>query len=159
MYDRSGAGTDLRKHIFASFAFWHTMKMGFFAIWRSFANEFLAGLFHQLYPQYIFKKKPTFLTSLVSVLTTVRIAYRIFGPILKQAMAERDKPRSVKVALRNLRDLCEFYIPTVRFSDTHTLVCGEVSEFNCVPCVVNLVFLDKLEITTESCKLAPIINN
>jgi hypothetical protein len=114
MYDRTGAGDDLRKHVFAGFAYWHTMKMGFFAIWRSFAQQFIAGSFHQLYPMFKFKKKPTFLTTVVSHLTTIRVAYRVFGADLKIALARRELPADIRVSLKNLRDLCEFYIPVVR---------------------------------------------
>jgi hypothetical protein len=115
MYDPTGAGDELRKHVYAGFAYWHTMKMGFFAIWRTFAKQFLAGLFHQLYPKFMFRSKPSYLTSIVSLLTTIRIAYRKFGPHLKLAMAQRDLTLSTRNDLQNLHDLCEFYIPTVHF--------------------------------------------
>lgn len=89
------------------------MKMGFFAIYRQFADTFIVASFHELYPGFAFWKKPSYLSTVIVHLTYIRVAYGRFSGELKEALANKSLSKSQKNYLHNLRSLCEFYIPVV----------------------------------------------
>lgn len=115
MYDLSGGGKDLRKRVFVGLAWWHTMKMAFFAIWRTFADSFIAPSFHMLHPKHQFYRKPSYLSTVIVHCTYIRVAYKSFQNQLTAALATRDLTTRQKNMLRNLQALCEFFIPLVKF--------------------------------------------
>jgi hypothetical protein len=113
MYDPCGIGDQLRTFVFVNLGTWHTYKHASLLVYRRFANVFMAGLYHSLYPNSIFFEKPR-LAACTQMFVMIRMAYPSFKANLEEALTHEDKllPQS-KICLENLKDLCEFYIPTV----------------------------------------------
>ncbi len=100
---------------------WHPYKDANILIWRRFGYSFLARLFHTLYPDGIYSDKPR-LTQVLSLLTTVRLSYPKWKPQLDNLRETAGLDRKLTGHIRNLHDLCEFYIPTV--SSVFTVSCA-----------------------------------
>ena len=115
MYDKSGVGASLRKYVFVNLALWHTYKHACMHIWHTYSRELLAGLYHQLFPSGIFKRKES-LSCISVILSMVRIGYPLFKPDLDRALARSDLSTDAKHFLFNLKDLYSFYIPVVSWT-------------------------------------------
>lgn len=56
MYDVSGGGAQLRKHMSMNLCWWHNLKQASHTIWKKFADVLWAPLWHTLYPTSMFYK-------------------------------------------------------------------------------------------------------
>jgi hypothetical protein len=122
MYDTSGKGKAYKKLTFNSLAWWHSYKAAFQKMYHIFAKEFIAPLFHTLFPAGIFFPKPKYLANIIQIFTYIRMAYKSFKPQLDKALNDKRLKPHNRCHLLNLRTLCEFLIPAVHFYTTHTIV-------------------------------------
>jgi hypothetical protein len=113
MYDPCGIGVRLRTYVFVSLGTWHTYKHASLLVYKRFADVFMAGIFHALYPNSIFFPKPR-LAACTQMFVFIRMAYPEFRDDITEALTHVHtlRPQS-KICLENLRDLCEYFIPTV----------------------------------------------
>jgi len=112
MYDPSMAGQTLCASVFVNLGTWHIYKHCSLLVWRKFADVFLAGLFHCLFPGSCFFTKPR-LPTVTHVFVLLRMAYPSFRDELSQALYDID-PGKEKRCLLNLQGLCQYFIPVVR---------------------------------------------
>ena len=56
MYDVSGGGSQLRKHMSINLCWWHNLKQASHTIWKKFSDILWAPLWHHLYPDSAFFK-------------------------------------------------------------------------------------------------------
>lgn len=112
MYDTSGIGDSFRKSTIVLLGSWHVYKMATTCIWRLAGPDFLGPLFHQMFPNSKYPSNPRLILA-SRILSMVRLAYPSFKPELKAAMEREGKTRFEKAHLRNLHDLCEWFIPKV----------------------------------------------
>ena len=112
-YDQSDGGKRIRDRIVVTLGLWHVYKHTCFAVYDRFADCFIAGCFHSLFPGGIFKRKPQYLSTIVTIFTYIRLAYPTFRQQLDNALAREDVSDSSKQHLINMKSLCEFYIPAV----------------------------------------------
>ena len=99
--------------MFVSLGTWHTYKHASIMVWKRFGDVLLAGLYHSLYPNSRFKRKDR-LSAITQVLVYIRMAYPDFRDQLDAALLMDNLSEQSTVCLQNLKDLCEFYIPTVK---------------------------------------------
>lgn len=125
MYDKSDCCVKLRKFTSVHLAWWHNYKWACKKVFEVFGNDFIAGLFHTLFPSVNFNMKFMSHTSINTYLTYIRLAYPSFRDQLAAALQNVDLPISSKTVLLNLQSLCEFFIPavvTTVFVYTHVMV-------------------------------------
>jgi hypothetical protein len=84
MYDPCGIGTKLRTFVFVNLGTWHTYTHASLLVWKRFADVFLAGLYHTLYPNSMFFLKPR-LVALTQMFVYVKMAYPDFRDSLNEA--------------------------------------------------------------------------
>jgi hypothetical protein len=113
MYDRSNATKLLRDYCSLSLAWWHSYKWCTKMIMTVFANDFIAPLFHQLFPCNEFNVDKMGLPSQTCILTYIRLAYPSFRTQLIEAKNHGDLSIKNQTLLNNLTSLCEFFIPVV----------------------------------------------
>lgn len=104
---------------------WHTYKHASLLLWRRFMPFLIAGVFHFLFPNSACFTKPR-LVAATELYIMLRLAYPAVKEELEEALATAAEPasrikRQSKLVLENLRDLCEYYIPTVGSS---VVVCS-----------------------------------
>lgn len=113
MYDRSDAGRNLRRYMGVSLAWWHSFKWATKRIVVVFACDFIAPMFHSLFPTKELSPMKISHTSACTLLSYIRLAYPSFRGALEAALANPVLlPRQLAI-LRNLSYLCEFFIPVV----------------------------------------------
>ena len=113
MYDPTGVGERMRKHVFINLGLWHTYKHVSLLIWRKFGQTIIAGLWHFLYPDGSWFSKPK-LQIVTKIFTLIRLAYPSFKKDLEEALAIAHELREqTRVCLQNLQDLIEYFIPAV----------------------------------------------
>lgn len=118
MYDTSGKGKAYRRLGFNSLAWWHSYKAAFMKMYQIFAKDFIAPLFHTLYPAGIFFPKPKYLANVIQIFTYIRLSYKTFKPQLDAAFTDKKLKGHNICHLQNLRCLCEFLIPVVHLHIT-----------------------------------------
>ena len=94
---------------------WHPYKQANVVLWNHWGPRVFAPLFHELIPDANFNAKAS-LTTIVTFLTYVRLAYPGFKSNLDETLKEVLEAQQDAIAvshLRDLRKLCEFFIPTV----------------------------------------------
>jgi hypothetical protein len=133
-YDRSGCGKLYRKYEAVFLGFWHTYKILCQLLFKCFANTFIAPLFHHLYPSTEFFVKPKRLTSIVALMSTIRLSYPLFKDYLEEVLKDKvgKLDESSKLLLLNLKAMVVFFIPAVS-ADVYKLVLGAYVE-----CLINL---------------------
>lgn len=114
LYDKNGAGIHLRKYMGWSLAWWHNYKWATYRIITVFAVDFIGPLFHNLFPDRTFNVKQMSVPSATAILSYIRLSYPAVKPDLDAAIALGNtvKP-SQMILLKNMRDLFEYFIPTV----------------------------------------------
>ena len=115
MYDASDAGINLRRYTGVSLAWWHTFKWCTKMIMQVFANDFIAPMFHFMFPTREYSVKKQRHTPNMVYLSYIRLAYPSFKEELAAALAQNTIAVRKKVLLQNLQSLCEYFIPAVRF--------------------------------------------
>ena len=87
MYDKNNAGQHLRKHVGVSLAWWHSYKWATFRICVVFGSDFIAPLFHHLFPERAFNVKLMPFPAATAILSYTRLAYPAVRDDLKTALA------------------------------------------------------------------------
>ena len=113
MYDRSNAGKNLRKYCGVSLAWWHTYKWATKKIMQVFAIDYIAPLFHHIFPTRKFNPDKSSLPSNATFLTMIRLAYPHFRQQLDNVLLIRSINPRQRILLQNLKDLCQCFIPVV----------------------------------------------
>ena len=113
MYDQSQSGKRFRLLTFNSLAWWHSYKAAFMKLYNRFANEFIAPLFHHLYPGGWFFPKPKHFSNVVLMFVRIRLAYDTFKPDLAKALAKEGVKPENRCHLQNMLTMCEYLIPSV----------------------------------------------
>ena len=91
---------------------WHLMKMVNICIWRLYAADFIAPLFHMLFPNAKFPWSPRMI--LVSrIFSLIRLTYPSWRAELETALQKEGLDATQKAHMMNLRDLCQWWIPKV----------------------------------------------
>ena len=117
LYDKSDVGRPMRSWMCLTFGTWHAYKQVCSVIWDHWSERVFGPLFHHLIPNANFRRTAR-LSSIATFMTYIRLAYPSFKNQLRTATLYH-KCRSAsndKVALSHLRDLrklCEFFIPVV----------------------------------------------
>jgi hypothetical protein len=113
-YDKNDAGTNLRKYTGWSLAWWHNYKWATFRILLVFGPDFIAPLFHRIFPDREFAPRKMSVPSATAILSYIRLSYAAVKPDLDAAikLGNAIRPNQM-VLLLNLRDLFEYFIPTV----------------------------------------------
>ena len=104
MYDSSGGGKNLRLFNSINMAWWHTYKHAVNKIWRAYANEVWAPLWHHLYPADNFFLKPSNLSAMVAHLLYVHMSYDSIRDDLNALLAST----TLNAQSRHMRDDLEF---------------------------------------------------
>ena len=114
LYDKNGAGIHLRKFMGWPLAWWHNYKWATYRIITVFAVDFIGPLFHNLFPDRTFNVKQMSVPSATAILSYIRLSYPAVNGDLDAAIALGNtvKP-SQMILLKNMRDLFEYFIPTV----------------------------------------------
>lgn len=113
MYDRSEGGKRLRTYVGCSLAWWHSYKWATKRILIVYANDFIAPLFHYLWPARQFDPMKCSHTSATTILSYIRLAYPGFKNSLQEQLANPIITVRQRTILQNLQHLCEFFIPVV----------------------------------------------
>ena len=113
MYDRSEAGRCLRTYAGCSLAWWHSYKWATKRIMLVYANDFIAPLFHYLFPTRQFDANKCSHTAATTILSYIRLAYPGFKDPLQELLANPTTQRKQRTILQNLQHLCEYFIPVV----------------------------------------------
>ena len=124
MYDRSEGGKRLRTYVGCSLAWLHSYKWATKRIMIVYASDFIAPLFHYLWPARQFDPTKFSHTSATTILSYIRLAYPGFKNSLLEHLANPIITVRQRTILQNLQHLCEFFIPVVCI----LLVCGELIE-------------------------------
>ena len=116
MYDQSNATVQLRKYCGVSLAWWHSYKWATKMIMTVFATDFIAPLFHHLFPYNEFNVEKMSLPSHTCILTYIRLSYPSFRQQLIDAKNRGGLNIRCQTLLENLFNLCEFFIPVVIYN-------------------------------------------
>jgi hypothetical protein len=129
MYDRSNGGRMLRTYAGCSLAWWHSYKWATKRIMVVYATDFIAPLFHYLFPDRQFDPMKSSHSASTTILSYIRLAYPRFKDSLQQALGVATISVRQRTILQNLQHLCEFFIPVVR--DFIMCVCYFVCSQSC----------------------------
>ena len=115
MFDASGCGRTMRDWFNVQLGTWHIYKQANTVVWSHWASRVFAPLFHELIPEANFTKTAK-LTTIATFLTYVRLAYPHFRQQLDDAIASTFERKDLVAGshLRDLKKLCQFFIPVVR---------------------------------------------
>jgi hypothetical protein len=126
-YDESDGARKFREVTASGLEFWHTFKMAYFLVFRSFADSIFAPLFHYTCPAHIFFLHPKRLIQVQEACLRLQLAYwqpdiqKSMGELLNMKDADTPKKQQALVAQRqialNLKDLMEWFLPVVPHTD------------------------------------------
>lgn len=119
MYDSEGYGRNLRKYMGVSLAWWHSFNWATKRILVVFNTDFIAPMFHSMFPEVTFRVDQTSHAAGCTYLSYIRLAYPSFQQQLAAALAMPLLQPNQRTILTNLLHLCEFFIPVV-----HVLFVG-----------------------------------
>lgn len=105
-------GDEFRKSAFCYLGSWHVYKMASTCVWRMFAADFFAPLFHQFFPNTPFPWSPRLVLS-TRIFSLVRLAYPTFRVVLDKVIQKEALTDIQKKQLLNLRAICQWFIPKV----------------------------------------------
>lgn len=125
MYDTSDGGREFRKYTSCNLAWWHSYKHCCIQIWKVFANMIWAPLYHDLYPNSRFFIEGSSMPNMVSHFVYMWLAYQNSKQQLEDALVQDGLTLKSKIALEDVRFLCEFAIPVVRHNPhpAHCIDC------------------------------------
>ena len=110
-------------------AWWHTFKTGCQKIYEKFLPHCIAPILVNVFPAVNLKVHPS-LASISVTLTTFRLAYEELTDDVDDALATNlELNLAQKNTLHDMKDLCQFFIPTVSWSivkkhHVHCLMVG-----------------------------------
>ena len=97
-----------------SLAWWHNYKWATYRIMSVFSVDFIAPLFHNLFPDRSFDVKKMSVPAATAILSYIRLSYMSVKPDLDAAIGLGNSVNpTFMVLLMNLRDLFEYFIPVV----------------------------------------------
>ena len=131
MYDREGYGRNLRKYMGVSLAWWHSYKWATKRILVVFSTDFIAPLYHSLWPEVTFSVDKTSHAAGSTFLSYIRLAYPSFQKELASALANPVLLPRQRTILSNLLHLCEFFIPVVKA----LLLCVVIFVYRLTVCI------------------------
>ena len=112
-YDHSDGGRQLRAFASVNLAPWHNFKHGVELIWKQWAQEIFAPMYHYLYPQNKFAIKYQSPQEPLVHMMLLCNAYPGFKANLQNAMEQDGLSRPNLSLLRDIEFLCEYAIPVV----------------------------------------------
>lgn len=133
MYDKTDAAKDFRRYCGVTLAWWHTYKWASHKLVNVFAKDFIAPLFHHLFPSTEFNADKMKLSGHTTLLSYIRLAFPSFRQELKLAVSRGDISQRNQILLENLIKLCEYFIPVV-------IICVFVG-LSCVLFVIYFFYL------------------
>ena len=113
-------GEDFRKSTFCYLGVWHVYKMASTCVWRMFAADFIAPLFHQFFPNTPFPWSPRLVLS-TRIFSLMRLAYPTFREQLDATINKEALTEIQKNHLLNLRSIFQWFIPKVLNLSLHCL--------------------------------------
>jgi hypothetical protein len=117
MYDRTDGGRIFRTYISCNLGWWHTYKLVAFKLWKEFAPNLIAPLWHHLYPNSQFHIKPSSFSSVLYHYLALHWSYPSFKDELK-GLLEVPADQTSRRFTNTVKDLIFFFeyaVPTVRF--------------------------------------------
>ena len=124
---------NLPSRIFPVLGLWHSFKQSGNIVWRDFGDVCLKHIWDEVFPGKIHRDHNKYFASTVTYLTYLRCAWKDAGPVCLECLEEVERYRaenkklecktcnkkflaltSQHMRLRAIRDLFEFFIPTVR---------------------------------------------
>jgi hypothetical protein len=140
-FDESDGARQFREVTASGLEFWHSFKMAYQMVFRSFADSIFAPLFHSACPADIFFKKPKRLIQMQEACLRLQLAY--WRPDIQKQMQELmemkeadtvEKQKTLdaqrQIAL-NLKDLMEWFLPVVRNSPLILIIEARLFFFCC----------------------------
>lgn len=115
MYDQSDGGRKLRTFASVNLAPWHNFKHGVELIWKNWANEIFAPMYHYMYPQNKFAIKYQSPQEPLMHMMLLCQAYPSFKAQLKSGIEQDGAKKTNVCLLRDLEFLCEYAIPVVLY--------------------------------------------
>jgi hypothetical protein len=94
-------------------ALWHNYKWATLKIIEVFGSDFIAPLFHHVFPDRNIDIKKMSLSTATTLLSYIRLAYPSIKQSLSEAMGNDQMTRRSFVMLQNMWHLFEFFIPVV----------------------------------------------
>ena len=114
MYNVSGGGKTFRKYNSVNLAWWHTFKMAAMKIWKVFAPDVFAPLFHHLFPGHTFFVKPSSFVCVQAHLVWLFMSREAAIPKLTELTEDHTQPPRVASYARDVLFLLKIAIPVVR---------------------------------------------
>ena len=114
MYDETNGGKNLRKYCSLNLAWWHNYKHGAFALWKVFAEELFAPMWHHLYPDTGFYKTYKNLRGVLAHYQLLQLAYPAIKDQLRLDCVNMQLAEPVRLQLIELQFVLDYAIPTVR---------------------------------------------
>lgn len=129
-YDQNDTGKHLRKYTGWSLAWWHNYKWATYRILLVFGPDLIGPLFHRIFPDRSFDARKMSVPSATAVLSYIRLSYSSVKDDLDAAikLGNAIMPNQM-IMLMNLRDLFEYFIPTVGTLVEVVVVCFSRSVF------------------------------
>ena len=109
----SDGGKYFRRYTACNLAWWHSFKHGALAIWKRFANDVFAPLWHDLYPGCIFYDTPSSLASVLAHLLYIHQGADHIIPAIRAASQREGLHYASRMALSDLELLVAVAIPVV----------------------------------------------
>ena len=123
MYTNTETAAAMRRYISLSLAWWHSLKHAVHQVWKFFALELWAPLWHHLYPADLFLIKGKSPQDEISHLLYVAYAYPDFADDLRALVTERTLTAGNIAMVKDFIFLFEFAIPAVTFFPTMPTIC------------------------------------
>lgn len=112
-YDKTDGGRTLRKYCGLALCWWHNYKHVAQVLWKTYAREFFAPMFHFLYPGTEFYVENKNFPQLLAHLQMVQIAYAAVRPKLLKVLENPPIRHDGLLAAKELHFILDFAIPTV----------------------------------------------
>ena len=113
MYDQTGGGENLRRYTSVNLAWWHTFKLAAQKIWRKFACDVFAPLWHFLYPSHIFYNKPNSFVCIQAHFVWLMLALPSVQSSIDDMLTRSDLSPAARIFLKDLDFLLNIAIPVV----------------------------------------------
>lgn len=94
-------------------AWWHTYKQAANTIWKTFANDVFAPLWHHLYPGHTFYLKPGSFVCVLAHLLYLQLSREHIIGELNRLLADDNLSLQSRLMLKDLFYLIEVAIPVV----------------------------------------------
>jgi len=113
LFGTQGLMESEKSRMYFALGLWHPYKVACEVLYRMYARSVFAPLIHAIDAMSCIYRKPK-LMRIATLMTQVRLAYPAFRDVLLDALNRSDVAGPDRVHLRNIRDLFEYFIPSVR---------------------------------------------